>query len=86
VERSIEAVVQSGRFASVDEAMTRAAHLLLQELKQEARPVSARAIFGLGSIGAMREDAALLDEIVADAMKRRREETWRDISAQQGPA
>jgi Arc/MetJ-type ribon-helix-helix transcriptional regulator len=82
VERSIEAVVRSGRFASVDEAMTRAAHLLLQELKQEARPVTAGANTGLGSIGAMRDAADELDEIVADAMKRRREETWRDISVE----
>jgi Arc/MetJ-type ribon-helix-helix transcriptional regulator len=82
VERSIEAAVKSGRFASVDEAMTKAAQLLLQELKQEAKPVVAIADFGLGSIGAMRDAAAELDEIVADAMKRRREETWRDISVE----
>jgi Arc/MetJ-type ribon-helix-helix transcriptional regulator len=31
MERSIEAAMHSGRFASVDEAMIRAAHLLLQE-------------------------------------------------------
>jgi Arc/MetJ-type ribon-helix-helix transcriptional regulator len=82
VERSIEAAVQSGRFASVDEAMTKAAHLLLQELKQEAKPMTAGANSGLGSIGAMRDAADELDEIVADAMKRRQEETWRDISVE----
>jgi Arc/MetJ-type ribon-helix-helix transcriptional regulator len=82
LETSIEAVVQGGRFASVDEAMTRAAHLLLQELQREARPVNAEANPGLGSIGAMRDAADELDEIVADAMKRRREETWRDISVE----
>jgi Arc/MetJ-type ribon-helix-helix transcriptional regulator len=82
VERSIQAAVQSGRFASVDEAMTQAAHLLLQELKQEVRPVTAGANSGLGSIGVMRDAADELDEIVADAMKRRREETWRDISVE----
>ena len=57
VEGSIEAFVQNGRFASVDEAMTKAAHLLLQELKQEAKPVAAGAKSGLGSIGAMRDAA-----------------------------
>jgi hypothetical protein len=31
----------------------------------------------LGSIGAMREDADFLDEIVADAMKARQEQPWR---------
>jgi hypothetical protein len=30
----------------------------------------------------MRDAAAELDEIVADAMKKRREETWRDISVE----
>ena len=34
VESSILAAVQSGRFASVDAAMTEAASLLLQQLKQ----------------------------------------------------
>jgi hypothetical protein len=31
----------------------------------------------LGSIGAMREDAVFLDEIVEGAMKARREQPWR---------
>ncbi len=31
----------------------------------------------LGSIGAMREDAEFLDEIVASAMKARREQPWK---------
>lgn len=34
---------------------------------------------GPGSIGFMRDAAEELDEIVADAMKQRREEQWRDI-------
>jgi hypothetical protein len=33
----------------------------------------------LGSIGAMREDAELMDEIVADAYRQRQEENWREI-------
>lgn len=32
----------------------------------------------LGSIGALREDAGLLDEAVADAYRLRREEPWRE--------
>jgi Arc/MetJ-type ribon-helix-helix transcriptional regulator len=82
VKCSIEAIVRSGRFASVDEAMTEAAHLLLQELMQESKPVASGANSGLGSIGAMRDSADELDEIVADAMKRRQHETWRDISVE----
>ncbi len=35
IERSIQAAVYSGRFASVDDAMTEAASLLLQRLKQD---------------------------------------------------
>jgi hypothetical protein len=31
----------------------------------------------LGSIGAMREDADFLDEVVEDAMRARREQPWR---------
>jgi len=35
IESSIQAAVHSGHFASVDDAMTKAASLLLQKLKQE---------------------------------------------------
>lgn len=31
----------------------------------------------LGSIGAMRDDAEFLDQVVADAMRDRREQPWR---------
>ncbi|MDR3635604.1 MAG: hypothetical protein P4L84_17515 [Isosphaeraceae bacterium] len=77
VERSIEAAVHSGHFASVDEAMAEAVRLLLQQLTRVPTPAP-----GLGSIGAMRDAADELDEIVADAMKRREGETWRDLSVE----
>lgn len=80
LESSIQAAVYSGRFASVDDAMAAAARLLLREIKQEQlepKPVPAAA--EMGSIGAMRDAADELDAIVADAMKRRREEPWRVI-------
>jgi len=35
IERSIQAAVHSGQFASVDDAMTKAASLLLEHLKHE---------------------------------------------------
>jgi Arc/MetJ-type ribon-helix-helix transcriptional regulator len=47
IENSIQAAVHSGHFASVDAAMTKAASLLLQQLKQQqaqapaANPVEA---------------------------------------------
>ncbi len=71
VETSIEAVVQSGRFATVDDAMTQAARLLLLTITQEQsrlQPVARPPL-----LGTMRDAAEELDEIVAGAMKRRRE-------------
>ena len=76
LESSIQAAVHNGRFASVDDAMAEAARLLLREISQ-GQPQ--RNAAGMGSIGAMREAADELDEIVADAMKRRQEEPWREI-------
>lgn len=82
VERSIFAAVENGRFASIDEAMAWAASLLLRELGQpQPASLSGQADTepSLGSIGAMRDAAAELDEVVADAYRRRREETWREL-------
>ena len=72
---SIEAAVHSGHFTSVDDAMTEAARLLLLNLEQRRLPPAPQQALDpvLGSIGAMREDAELLDEIVVDAYLRRRE-------------
>jgi Arc/MetJ-type ribon-helix-helix transcriptional regulator len=84
LESSIRAEVASGHFASVDDAMAEAARLLLRELKLghiKTPDLTAYAPADplLGSIGAMREDAELLDEIVADAYRQRQEEPWREI-------
>jgi Arc/MetJ-type ribon-helix-helix transcriptional regulator len=82
VESSINEAVMSGRFASLDEAMTEAAHLLLQKLKQGQvganTPTTTEATPD-PLLGSMRDYADEMDEIVADAMKRRREEPWRVI-------
>lgn len=81
LESSIQAVVHTGRFASVDDAMAHAARLLLQELnrvQQQANPlVTGDTVDPV--LGCMRDDAALMDEIVADAYRHRGEETWRDL-------
>jgi Arc/MetJ-type ribon-helix-helix transcriptional regulator len=77
VERSIEAVVTSGRFASVDAAMAEAARLLLKQEAQQPQPAKPAGDTGLGSIGAMRDDADLLDQAVEHAMKVREERSWR---------
>jgi Arc/MetJ-type ribon-helix-helix transcriptional regulator len=77
LESSIQAAVHAGRFASVDAAMAEAARLLLQAIKQKPQADPASKADPL--LGSMRDAADELDEIVADAMKRRREEPWRAI-------
>jgi Arc/MetJ-type ribon-helix-helix transcriptional regulator len=81
VESSLQAAVHCGHFASLDEAMTEAARLLLRELKLvHLPPPPVREDNSPDPIlGCMREDADLMDEIVADAYRHRREETWREI-------
>ena len=75
LERSIELAANSGRFASVDDAMAEAVRLLLQ---RKARPQTAKtAGTRPGIIGAMRDDADLLDQAVEHAMKVREERPWR---------
>lgn len=81
LESRLEAAVQSGRFQSVDEAMVEAARLLLREIErtEPATPPTNKKSAGLGSIGAMRDAADELDEIVADAYARRNE-PWREVA------
>jgi Arc/MetJ-type ribon-helix-helix transcriptional regulator len=79
LETSIEAAVHSGRFASVDDAMAEAARLLLRTIKQEPSVPKPNASTPPPLLGSMRDAADELDEIVAEAMKRRREEPWRAI-------
>ena len=79
LESSLRAEVSSGHFASLDDAIAEAVRLLLRDHKPSQSAASPDA--GLGSIGAMRDDADELDEIVADAY-RKRQEPWRDISVE----
>ena len=71
LETSIEAAVHGGRFASVDEFVAQAVRSFLHQ----GLPPKADA--GLGSIGAMSDDADLLDEITQDIMESRRNRTLR---------
>lgn len=79
----VRAAVHSGRFASVDDAMAEAVRLLLRELGRRSMPASPPVAAGDPApdpiLGLMRDDAGLMDEIVADAYRRRREEGWREI-------
>jgi Arc/MetJ-type ribon-helix-helix transcriptional regulator len=75
LESSIQAAVQSGRFASVDDAMAEAARLLLRELGrgEQAGPAADAGDPAPDTLlGFMRDDPELMDEIVADAYRQRR--------------
>ena len=79
LESSIQVAVHNGRFASVDDAMAEAARMLLRELGNTPQPAekASHANAGLGFIGALRDDAELLDQAVEHAMKVREERPWR---------
>jgi Arc/MetJ-type ribon-helix-helix transcriptional regulator len=76
LERSVLAKVHSGLFPSADDLVAEAVRTFLHE------PAARPAANGIGSIGAMADAADELDEVVADAMKHRREDGWRDISVE----
>jgi Arc/MetJ-type ribon-helix-helix transcriptional regulator len=81
----VEAAVNSGRFASVDDAMAEATRLLLRELDRgpQAEPSEAETDPGPDLfLGSMSNVADELDEIVADAYRRRSEEAWRDVDVE----
>lgn len=71
VETGILAAVQNGRFASVEDAIAEA----WLSFQQNHRPPASTAEPGL--IGALRDDAELLDQAVEHAMKIREERPWR---------
>jgi Arc/MetJ-type ribon-helix-helix transcriptional regulator len=83
LENGVQAAVQSGQFASVDDAMAEAVRLLLRELSQRqpraTPPVNAGNPPPDPILGLMHDHTELMDEIVADAYRQRREETWRDF-------
>ena len=80
LERRVQSAVQTGRFASIDDAMAEAARMLLRDLDQgqpRPRPTDDASNPGPGFIGALRDDAEWLDQAVAHAMKVREERPWR---------
>ena len=75
VESSVLAEVDRGHFASIDEALAEAWRAF-----QRQRPKASQNQ-GLGLIGALRDDAELLDQAVEHAMKVREERPWRLIKS-----
>ncbi|HZW34885.1 MAG TPA: hypothetical protein VFF52_29450 [Isosphaeraceae bacterium] len=73
LERFVHDQVSAGRYLSEDDVVRDA----LERLRRLAPPPLPGT--GLGSIGAMRDGADELDEIVEHAMKLRREEPWRPV-------
>ncbi len=71
IERDILTEVHNGHYASVDDALAEAWRAFRQH-----RPSSIPAS-GQGLIGALRDDAELLDQAVEHAMKVREERPWR---------
>lgn len=81
IESSIQAAVQSGRYPSLDDAMTEAATLLVERLDRERAQAKPRAAARAASpdplLGLMSDHAELMDEIVEDAMRNRERQPWR---------
>ncbi len=74
-EPFIRSQIQSGRYRSEGEVLDEALSLLKQRDEHGHAPAP-----GMGLIGALRDDAELLDQAVEHAMKVREERRWR-ISA-----
>jgi putative addiction module CopG family antidote len=69
LERFVHEQVSSGHYSSEDDVVRAA----LERLRSQATPDT----LGLGSIGAMRDDADLLEQITNDVIESRRSRTLR---------
>jgi putative addiction module CopG family antidote len=76
LERFVHDQVLAGRYRSEDDVIREA----LEQLRlRTASATASRTSVPDPVLGSMRDDAELMDEIVADAYRHRREETWREI-------
>ena len=73
LERFVRDQVRTGRFPTEDDVVRDA----LERSRRQGRETAPSSGGELGSIGAMRDDAELLDQVVADAMRIRRERPLR---------
>jgi Arc/MetJ-type ribon-helix-helix transcriptional regulator len=77
VENSINAAVQSGQFASADEMVDKLVREYSQRLRQQPSHANQADEAPDPLMGIWQDYAEEMDEIVAEAMKRRKEEPWR---------
>lgn len=77
LERFIQAEVRSGHFASEEDAIATAIRLLRQQLSQSAQQSPNTPAAPDPVLGAMRDAADEMDEIVAEAMTCREQQPWR---------
>jgi Arc/MetJ-type ribon-helix-helix transcriptional regulator len=82
VENSIIAAVQSGEFASADEMVSKLVREYSQRLRQQLTHADNPDATPDPLMGLWQDYAEEMDEIVADAMKRRKEEPWRVIAGE----
>ena len=83
LESRLQATVQSGRFASVEDGIAEAVCLLFRELDR-SRKMAKLPVNGSNSppdplLGLWQDYADEMDTIVADAYRHRREESWREL-------
>ena len=75
LQRYVHDQVLAGRFRTEDDVIRDA----LERHRQAQQPPAHALPTPDPVLGCMREDTELMDEIVVDAYRHRREETWRDI-------
>ena len=80
LESSIAAIVQSGKFRSMDDAMAEAVRLLVSKVGVEPAAVQANETAPANPLlGLWHDYADEMDEIVTEAYRQRQTDTWRDI-------
>jgi Arc/MetJ-type ribon-helix-helix transcriptional regulator len=80
VENSIIAAVQSGQFASADEMVNKLVREYSQRIRQQTPHADEADATPDPLMGIWQDYAEEMDEIVADAMKHRKEEPWRVLA------
>jgi Arc/MetJ-type ribon-helix-helix transcriptional regulator len=82
--RCVREEVLSGRYSSADEAVVQIVRAYFRNQAEAAQsaPHAAAEVKTDSLLGMWRDAAEELDGIVADAMKRRRDEPWRAVACE----